>query len=385
MDTALKICVVSSGFPSDHKPIVAPFLLDLFSKISALGHTVVVVTRSPSGRFETDTLRRITIYRLPVFRLLDLSIVRYIIKLHRKFRFDIIHGQWAGIAGFSSTIAGKLLGIPVVLTIHGAGVIVNPELNYGLGRSSLGKLYVTGALRMADTIVSVSKHLRNLAVHNWNASPKKIVVVPNFVDINRFNPNLQSKQVRKKLKFSDSPIILTVRNLNPKDGVQYLIESIPEILKQFGNVNVIIVGEGYARRRLEELARKLKIQDHVCFTGWVSDFELPYYYALCNVFVIPSLEEGFGISSIEAMACGKPVVGTNVGGIPEVVLNRTTGLLVKAKDSIALARGINQILSNSDEANLMGREGRKRVEQLFTAKQVIPRILTVYNSLRKVI
>ena len=154
----------------------------------------------------------------------------------------------------------------------------------------------------------------------------KIKIVPNGVDINKFNPRIDAKEL--KGRFHGMNILLYIGPITNRKGLKYLIEAMPQILTHNRNSVLIIVGGGNSVP-LEDLSRSLGVQDNVVFEGFVSDERLSMYYNACDLFVFPSLQEGFGMVLIEAMACAKTVVASNNTAIPEVVGD--AGILVESK------------------------------------------------------
>ena len=147
---------------------------------------------------------------------------------------------------------------------------------------------------------------------------------------------------------------------------------------------LVIVGKGPMEKELKAKVSELGLGAKITFAGAVSEELLPAYYHLCDVFCLPSIyrSEAFGVSQIEAMACGKPVVSTQLdSGVPFVNMHRKTGIIVPPKDSNALAEALNELLSNRALASQMGDLARRRVEREFTAKRMTQSVLAVYSRL----
>lgn len=201
----------------------------------------------------------------------------------------------------------------------------------------------------------------------------------NGVDTKMFNPRVKGTKIREKHKLGDSPLVLFVGGLEPRKGLEYLIMAIEIVRRDVPDVRLLIVGkEAFSstkgeRNFFDHLVRRSRLERCVDFAHDIEESDLPGYYAACDVFALPSRMEGWGLSIMEAMACGKPVVATKVGGIPELVKNNSNGCLVNPGDTAALARRIIRLLKNRDDAEEMGREGIKKARTYSwdkTAKKV---------------
>jgi glycosyltransferase involved in cell wall biosynthesis len=170
-------------------------------------------------------------------------------------------------------------------------------------------------------------------------------------------------------------VIGCVATLVPHKGHRYLLEA----FKKIENAYLLLIGNGPIKTDLDRVVFELGISNRVIFTG--SQIDVTPYMQVMDIVVLPSSEvEGLGISLIEAMALAKPVVATNIGGIPEVVDDGYTGLLVKPKDSDALTKAINTLLNAPDLAQKMGINGRKKYQELFTLKYMIKRMEEMYEG-----
>jgi glycosyltransferase involved in cell wall biosynthesis len=182
----------------------------------------------------------------------------------------------------------------------------------------------------------------------------------------------------------NSPLVGIVGGLIPWKGHCYFLEAAFLISRKFSEVKFLVVGEDFVggryRRQLEDLSFKLGLSDKVVFTGFRQD--IPEILGSLEILVLTSLKEPFGRVLIEAMACAKPVVATNAGGVPEIVREGETGLLVPMRDPEALARSIKLLLNNKEKAKEMGEKGRRRVEENFTIEAHVKKVESLYQVLR---
>jgi glycosyltransferase involved in cell wall biosynthesis len=174
-------------------------------------------------------------------------------------------------------------------------------------------------------------------------------------------------------------VIGTACRLVPLKGLAHLLDAFVAVRDQFPNTRLEIAGDGPDRQRLEAQTRRLGLAEHVRFLGWCAD--LPSTFASWSVFVQPSLSEGFGLSALEAMAASLPVVATAVGGVPELVEQGTTGLLVPAGDSESLADALLEVLQSSDGGRTMGLAGRARAQRSFTTETMARQTFDLYDEL----
>ena len=204
---------------------------------------------------------------------------------------------------------------------------------------------------------------------------RKIQVIHNGILVEPFN-GLADAALRASLNGnSQRPIVLTAARLDAQKGHRYLLEAaalVPEA--QF-----VLAGDGPARSSLEERVQALGLGNRVVFLGYRSD--IPELLACCDLFVLPSLYEGLPLSVLEAMAAGKPVIASAVGGTDEAVIPGETGLLVPPADPIALATAIRTLLDDPPLAQRLALNGRARVQREFSAERMVQRVTRVYDEL----
>jgi len=210
-----------------------------------------------------------------------------------------------------------------------------------------------------------------------------VEVIPNGVDVERFRPSPRDEALAGTLGLSvEDQIVVMVGRLVGWKGVQDLLRALPEVKKRVGRVKGLVIGDGEHRGELERLSRSLGLEETVIFVGAVPHEELPRYLSLAHVLVQPSLgEEVFGIAMLEAMACGLPVVGTRIGGIPEVVAEGETGFLVQPRNPRGLAEAVSRLLSDKSSRMAMGMKGRERAVRQFTWRRNAERHYEIFQAL----
>ncbi|MFA5887087.1 MAG: glycosyltransferase family 4 protein [Candidatus Nanoarchaeia archaeon] len=220
-------------------------------------------------------------------------------------------------------------------------------------------------------VIALSRHLEKVAKRH---GATKIKIVPIYgIDMNIFKPKAQ------KIYFgTDKKIVLTTARLCPEKGLKYALEAVSKIEDVF----LVIAGLG-DKKEAEELIVQLKIENRVKLVGEVDPVSIADYYNSCDVFVMPSLTEGLGFSSGEAMACKKPVIASNVGGIPDLVIDGKTGILVPPADSDALCDAIKRVLGSKALAKKLGEKGYEHVKKNFEEKVVTEKFVSAIHEYYK--
>jgi glycosyltransferase involved in cell wall biosynthesis len=213
------------------------------------------------------------------------------------------------------------------------------------------------ALHHADLILAVSDYTRNRLIKEQNLDPNKVVILPNTVNSNRFQLAPKPTYLLEKYGLKpEQPIILTVARLADVErykGYDQVLNALPQIRQQIPDIHYIIVGKGNDETRIKQLITQLGLQDYVTLAGFIPDEQLCDYYNLCDVFAMPSKKEGFGIVYLEALACGKPVLGGNQDGAVDALCHGKLGALVNPDNLDEIAGTIIQILQGTYPHPLM--------------------------------
>lgn len=301
------------------------------------------------------------------------------------YKADVIHTHSYGY--FQNNVSGlnkKLRDTPFVITTH-----YHPPWSMWGGpkrkqiRQIYDKLIAPSVIHAADIIIGVSHHEIELLNQVIPLDEAKIRYIPNGIPFEKYDPIPDPAPFIKKYNPS-RPLILYVGRLASNKGLETLVESAPAILKEFPNATFALVGEDEGMKAiLTKNLKKLGISKNFIFTGHITDDELFHSsFSACDLFVLPSEWEAFGIVLCEAMACEKPCVGTRVGGVPEVIGKaQKTGLIVEYGNARQLSDAIIELLSDDKRRMVMGKAGRKRVKAKFTWKKVVDQIEEVYKEI----
>ena len=210
---------------------------------------------------------------------------------------------------------------------------------------------------------------------------KNVVTIPIYgVNMNLFKRN-KSSILKNKYGLKDLKIILVVSRLSSEKGLIYLIDAFNLIKRDIKDVKLVFAGKGPLRKDLESYVCSKGLNDDVLFLGHIPYSNLPDYYSSADVFVLPSLKEGLGLSIAEAMGCSVPVVASNTGGIPDLVLDGKTGLLVNPADSKGLAEAILMVLNDKKLASMMVHNAYKYIRQSYEKKKVMHRFISFIKNI----
>lgn len=224
-------------------------------------------------------------------------------------------------------------------------------------------------MRRCARIAVLSEFMKRRVLVTHNVPESRLHIIPGAADPTQFRPPDDPAEVRRQLQLPQNRVLLfTVRNLVARMGLEHLLHAIDKLGEEARDLLVLIGGEGPLRPPLERLIQDLRLADHVRLLGFVPEDRLSKYYQAANLVLMPTHElEGFGLVTVEALACGTPVLGTPVGAIPEVLARVDPALLTDGSDSTALADGIRRILrrfrDQPGEEERLSRKARTLVEK----------------------
>jgi glycosyltransferase involved in cell wall biosynthesis len=394
----MRILHVVTAFPRTPDDVIVPWLVELLKRLQAAGHEVEVFTSSYRGqpdrvfagipvhrfryfprRWENltheeaapDRMKRSLLYRLmpACFVLAGMAAIW---RLCRRTRYDVIHVHWPLPLALFGWAAQRARPAPLVTTFYGV------ELRWVKGALPFLKGFLAWAARRSDRVIAISNYtageLRELA-------EVPIEVIPYTTSLPDVTP------VPGSAAQDGTGPVLFVGRLVERKGVAHLIEAIARLGPAEGGPRLEIVGDGPERPGLEALARQLDVANRVVFRGKVSPEELQASYARAAVCVLPSVldargdTEGLGVVLLEAMNHGTPVIASRIGGIPDIVEDGVSGLLVPPGDADALAAALRQVRDDPALARRLGEGGRRRLREQFSWPAIVQRWLDVYTGL----
>jgi glycosyltransferase involved in cell wall biosynthesis len=299
-------------------------------------------------------------------------------KLLKNYDPDVVHthGQRAGLVG---RLAAKGLPIKIVHTEHTYTKefrLQNPVLHL----SHLRAMKVLN--QYTDYTIAVSKAVKQFLVKNKFAKESKITVVYN--GITPMTKKIGENEInifKKEYGIESKDIVIgTIGSFNEQKDTKTLIQAIEKMVKKWPNIKLVLVGKGHLKRKLENLVKRLKIEERVVFTGALKNV-FPALKSF-DIFVLPSLSEAFGITLLEAMKAGTPIVATRVGGIPEIIRHNHNGILVEPKDAKGLASAMMRLLNDKKLMKKLTQNHAKSVSD-FSADKMTKATEKVYINLFK--
>lgn len=359
-----------------HSGGVEETIHELSKKLVEKNHDVTIVTSNIGEadiRPEREVIDGIDVIRCEatpwIFRTLRLKNFKEKLK---EAESDIFHTHHP-IPGVSDTTIffAKKNKIPSVLTYH-----ADSQEDTFLSKIAARIYYKLTAKKMVEAADAVVTQTRSYA----ETSPvlkhflKRIIIIPTGIDTRRFNLKISGREVREKYSLGDKFVIFTLGRLVPYKGYSYLIEAMKYLDKDYV---LILGGDGILKESLMNLAKKLKVADRVVFTGFIPEFQKTSYYAACDVFCMSSISRGeaFGKTLLEAMACGKPVVATNLPGVREVA--SVGGKVVEPKNPIALA----EALEKTRETPASKYKLHNAVKARFSWEKIVRKYISIYEEL----
>ena len=378
----MKIAQIVSTFPPYHGGM-GNVAYQIADKLSSLKYEVTVFTPRRSY-FEKNLISFFNVNRMvSVFRYGNSAVVLQL--FWKLWKFEIIHLHYPFIGACSPIILLKLIkGKKIKFIFHYHMDLV------GQGWKSLfykfyNLLYLSLMIKLADKIIVTSfDYLKeSLLAKYQHKYYKKIVEIPNGVDTTFFKPLPKDISLEYKYDLTNKKVVLFVGGLDSSHyfkGVNYLLKAI-HLLKR-KDIVLILVGDGDLKEVYSDLAESFNINDQVIFTGYVPDQELIKYYNLCDVFILPSIDksEAFGMVLIEAMACGKPVIASDLPGVRQVINKGVDGRLTRAKDAEHLAEQILYFLNHLPEIEEYGQAGRKKVVTKYSWQIIVKQLIKLYKD-----
>ena len=294
-----------------------------------------------------------------------------LIRLIRRERIDLLHSHEFMMNVYGS-VAAKLTGIPMIGTLHG-------KVYFTEKRSRI-KAYKL-AISLSSYFIAVSRDLKKYLIESLDLKrDDKILTIYNGIDIDKYRIETYPNDLAEDLDIRPGmPVIGTVGSLFEVKGLEYLLEATQIVKETVPELRLLITGTGRLENELKALAGELGIAETVKFLGFRGD--IPKLLNLMDVYICSSVSEGLSLSILEAMACGRSIVATDVGGNPELITEGISGFLVPSRDPLALAQKVIQLLHDRELRSRLGGAGRQIVEEKFSLETMMQNYYKLYGKL----
>lgn len=400
----MKVLVLTTTFPRWRNDPTPAFVYDLSKRLKNEGLEIVVLAPHYEGAKFYEKIDGLKVYRFPYFYptkyqklcyeggilpnlkrswlariqvpFLFLAELVFAFRIIRKEKINTIHSHWIVPSGLIGGIISKVKHIPHVTTAH-AGDVFTVEKSKFL-------IHISRFIFQNSQKVTVNSTFTKESINriDENLSDSKIEVIPMGADTEIFKP------IGDKLdSFHNNKIIFSIGRLVEKKGFEYLIKAMPLVIREIPTTKLIIGGTGPEESKLKNLVNILGLERDVIFIGYIKTCDLPKYYRTADVFVLPSVKtkegdtEGLGIVLLEAMACGTPVIGSNIGGITDIIEDGKNGLLIESKNPKDIAEKIIKIISGESLITSFSENGLKTIKERFLWEVIINKFIDIYKGL----
>ena len=397
----MRILVISHMYPSSFNEVNGIFVHQQVKQLRKQGSEVKVISPKPQTPFpfkyffnkwkkyseipEKMIWEGIEVYyprflSFPKALLLESSGIRMyrginntVDEIYKDFKFDIIHSHVALPDGYCGMLVAKKYKKPLIVTIHGN------DFQHTIFKNRKCKMSIEKTVNLSENVIVVSDKLKKIGENLLKVNEEKITVISNGI-----NPEDKITEKSTLLKkYEKKKIILSVSHLKKSKGIKLNLHAIKKNINKCKNLFYIIVGSGREKSELERISKQLYIQNNVEFVGEIPHKKVMEYMSICDIFSLPSYNEGFGVVYLEAMAHGKPVIGVKGQGIDGLVKHKRNGMLVEPKDVDSLVEGMEYLLNHPQEARNMGERAKKLVLENYTWEKNAEKTIKIYEEVLK--
>ncbi len=347
--------------------------------LASLGHQVHFISYALPQRLnrfiENIYFHEVEISNYPLFEhsLYGLSLTSKMLEVAEYENLDLIHVHYAiphAVSAYLAKQVKKKMGgdFKFITTLHGTDITL-----VGLEPSFMP--LVKFSIEESDGVTAVSRFLKEKTLTNYNIQ-KDIEVIHNFIDVDLYKP-IEDKSLRKHIGCDREKIIVHTSNFRQVKRVPDAIRVLQKVRQEIPS-KLILIGDGPDRSECERLARELNLQKEVIFLG--KQDGLAEILSASDIFIMPSQSESFGLSALEAMACGIPVVSSSVGGLPELVVHNETGYIAEIGDIDRMAKYVIELLQNEKKYTTFSRNSRLRAVNKFDKNLIVPKYIKYYEQ-----
>lgn len=353
---------------------------ELGKELANLGHEVHFISYAIPHRLrdfvENIFYHEVEVSNYPLFehQLYSLALTSKMLEVVEYEQLDLLHVHYAIPHATSAYLAKQILNkngsdIKIITTLHGTDITL-----VGLEPSFLPLVKLS--IEASDGVTAVSRFLKEKTLTNYYID-KDIEVIYNFIDSEIYKP-VCNKQFKEHIAPNNEKILIHTSNFRPVKRVGDTIR-ILDIVRKKIPTKLILIGDGPDRSECERLARELKLEKDVIFLGKQDGLE--NLLSAADLFLMPSQSESFGLSALEAMSCGVPVISSSVGGLPELIVHNKTGYIAEFGDVERMAKYALELLSKKKKINSFSKHSRERAEKVFERKLIVPKYIEYYEKI----
>ncbi len=355
---------------------------ELGKALAQRGHTVHFISSSLPFRLShmggNVYFHEVNVQSYPLFDYppYTLTLTSKMVDVAKHNGLDVMHVHYAIPHATSAVmardiLAGQGIDVPVITTLHGTDITL-------IGQDPSFTPVVTHSINQSDGVTAVSEYLRKETYDHFDVTGD-IEVIPNFIDMERFH-RLDKEHFKQALCPNGEKVIVHVSNFRPVKNATQVVEVFHRLRQDDLPVRLLLVGDGPDRASAERRARELGVYDDIRFLGKQDPVE--EILSIADVFLMPSGSETFGLAALEAMACEVPVVASDIGGLPELVINGETGFLCPLNDIDAFTERTRQLLTDDELQSTMAAAALERARGTFHVDQIVPQYEALYERVR---
>lgn len=344
--------------------------VQLADELRSRGFRSIVVVSGPGWVTEELNRRKLEPIVIDAKGAFNWRLVKALLRIVREEKVDLIQSHLLG-SNVYCALVGLIARKPVIATFHGM-VDVSPNERLRWLKFQIMNFGVT-------QFVTVSKKLCDAIQSEGLLNPKKTTVIYNGIDFNRYGKSAR-QDMRERLGLDEGAILIgSLGNLHPAKGYEYLIQAARHVIDHNPKVHFVIAGDikQYLIGDLEKLKDDMQVTNHVHFVGFVDDSAA--FLSQVDLFLLSSVSEGFSIATLEAMATGLPVLVTRCGGPEEIVTDGLNAVLIEVANILAIAKGIEHLLSSPELASRLAESGKELVSKKFSIVSMVVEYISLYK------
>ncbi|MGG4490037.1 1,4-alpha-glucan branching protein domain-containing protein [Metabacillus idriensis] len=384
-----KILMVSTEYPPNIVGGLGRHVDELSNALAGHNYEVVLLTvASDEKPFYENPVPNLHVYRIPSLQLKHKSLTEWIMNHNSAFvqfllknkhiEFDIVHvHDW--LTGASGRALQNLFNVPLIATIHATELGRNKEIRTPLQKDIYWEENLL--VHAADRVIVCSDYMLKEVTEQFHIPSEKLTVIPNGINLLKTNMYDKNSQKCKVISLTGQPYLFSMGRLVPEKGFDVLLSALPGILKRFPKIRMVIAGDGPHRTEYEKKAKELNVHENVTFLGFIDEDLIHILLTHCEMNIIPSYYEPFGIVALESMAAKKLTIAANTGGLREIINHTENGLLFERGNSKALASAILEALQHKELADRLAQKGYDDVLSRFAYEHIINKVINEYKVL----